>query len=171
MQPGMPPPGYYYPPPYAQKQSTNGFSIASMVLGIIWLYGIGSILALVFGYIARGQIKRSNGREGGNGMAIAGIVLGWVGVAGVIFVFVVLASFGHTVSRAIVRSEACASEKSTVTVAAEGYKAKTGKYPTSMAQLTTGNPPLLAQTPVDYTLSPSGLGYVVAIPNNPNHCF
>ena len=51
-----------------------------MVLGILWLYWIGSILALVFGYVAKSQIKRSNGAQTGRGMAIAGIVLGWVGV-------------------------------------------------------------------------------------------
>jgi hypothetical protein len=51
-----------------------------MVLGIVWLYWIGSILALIFGYIAKGQIDRSNGAESGRGMAIAGIVLGWVEV-------------------------------------------------------------------------------------------
>ena len=28
---------------------TNGLAIASMVLGILWIYWIGSILALVFG--------------------------------------------------------------------------------------------------------------------------
>ncbi len=78
-QPG-PAPGYYYGPPAAQKQTTNGFAIASMVLGIIWAYWIGSVLALVFGYIAKKQINESNGKEGGSGMATAGIVLGWVGV-------------------------------------------------------------------------------------------
>ncbi|HEY5012778.1 MAG TPA: DUF4190 domain-containing protein, partial [Acidimicrobiia bacterium] len=54
-----PPPGYYYGTAQAQKQSTNGFAIASMVLGIIWIYWIGSILALVFGYMARKQIDES----------------------------------------------------------------------------------------------------------------
>jgi hypothetical protein len=49
-----------------------------MVLGIVWVYWIGSILALVFGYVARNQIRERG--EGGDGMAIAGIVLGWVGV-------------------------------------------------------------------------------------------
>jgi len=63
----------------AQK-STNGLAIASMVLGIVWIYWIGSILALIFGYIAKGQIDGSQGRQGGRGMAIAGIVLGWVGI-------------------------------------------------------------------------------------------
>jgi hypothetical protein len=71
------------PPPVeaapAQK-STNGLAIASMVLGIVWIYWIGSILALIFGYIAKGQIDGSQGRQGGRGMAIAGIVLGWVGI-------------------------------------------------------------------------------------------
>jgi len=41
---------------------------------------VGSVLALVFGYVARSQIKQRPG-QGGDGMAIAGIVLGWVGVA------------------------------------------------------------------------------------------
>lgn len=60
---------------------TNGFAVASLVLGIIWLMGLGSILALVFGYIAKRQIDSSGGRQTGRGMAIAGIVLGSVGVA------------------------------------------------------------------------------------------
>ena len=72
---GYPQPyGYGYPPP----RRTNGLAIASMVLGIVWLYWIGSILALVFGYTAKRQIRERG--EAGGGMATAGIVLGWVGV-------------------------------------------------------------------------------------------
>lgn len=59
---------------------TNGFAIASLVLGIVWAMGIGSILALVFGYVAKGQISGSGGQQVGSGLATAGIVLGWVGV-------------------------------------------------------------------------------------------
>ena len=70
-------------------RSTNGLAIAAMVLGIVWVYWIGSILALVFGYVARGQIRNANGSQGGNGMAIAGIVLGWVSIA----ILGILASF------------------------------------------------------------------------------
>ena len=79
----QPPYGYGYPPP----RRTNGMAIASMVLGIVWLYWIGSILALVFGYIARKQIRERG--ESGDGMAIAGIVLGWIGVGVLALVFVV----------------------------------------------------------------------------------
>ncbi|MFE6778584.1 DUF4190 domain-containing protein [Streptomyces sp. NPDC057702] len=88
-QPGPPAgPPYYQPGPHAHWQGyppyvtpptrTNGMAIAAMVLGIVWIYWIGSVLALVFGYVARKQMRERG--EGGWGMATAGIVLGWVGV-------------------------------------------------------------------------------------------
>ena len=61
-------------------------AVASMVVGIVWIWGIGSILALALGYSARSQIDRSGGTETGRGMAIAGIVLGWIGIGGLILV-------------------------------------------------------------------------------------
>lgn len=73
--------------------TTNGFAIASLVLGIVWAMGVGSILALVFGYIAKDQIDKSAGTQTGRGMAIAGIVLGWVGVA-FILLMIALMIFG-----------------------------------------------------------------------------
>ena len=85
--PYAPQPQHWYPPP----QRTNGFAIASLVLGIIWIYWIGSILALVFGYVAKREIDRSGGRESGRGLAIAGIVLGWIGVGVLILVLVAIA--------------------------------------------------------------------------------
>ena len=74
--------GYGYP--YVAPQRTNGMAIASMVLGILWIYWIGSILALVFGYVAKNQIRERG--EAGGGMATAGIVLGWIGVGILAFV-------------------------------------------------------------------------------------
>jgi hypothetical protein len=74
--------GYPYAPsygyPYAARAATNGMAVASMVLGILWIYWIGSILALIFGYIALSQIRQR--QEGGRGMALAGVILGWVGI-------------------------------------------------------------------------------------------
>ncbi|UUU32825.1 DUF4190 domain-containing protein [Streptomyces sp. CA-210063] len=67
-------------------------AVASMVLGILWIYWIGSILALVFGYVARKQIRERD--ESGGGMATAGIVLGWVGV-GVLTLLVVSAFISY----------------------------------------------------------------------------
>lgn len=75
---------------------SNGLAIASLVLGIVWLYGVGSILALVFGYQAKKQIDMSGGRETGRGMAIAGIVLGWVGLGLLALVIIGLAVSGSS---------------------------------------------------------------------------
>ena len=66
--------------PGYRASSTNGLAVASLVLGILWIYWIGSVLALVFGYIARRQIAERQGMQDGRGMATAGIVLGWVGI-------------------------------------------------------------------------------------------
>lgn len=69
--------------PTTQPQM-NGMAIASLVLGIAGYVAVpvvGWILAVVFGYIGKSQIDRSGGRESGRGFAIAGIVLGWVGIA------------------------------------------------------------------------------------------
>jgi hypothetical protein len=63
-----------------QVPRTNGLAVASLVFGILWLFYVGSLLALVFGYIGKSQIDASGGSQTGRGMAVAGIVLGWVGV-------------------------------------------------------------------------------------------
>ena len=68
-----------YPQPYHWSPPTNGFAIASLICGIVGM-GVGSVLALVFGYVGKRQIDESNGMQGGRGLAIAGIVLGWIGV-------------------------------------------------------------------------------------------
>jgi hypothetical protein len=43
-----------------RAHETSGFAIASLVLGIIWMYWAGPP-ALIFGYIAKGQIDRAGG--------------------------------------------------------------------------------------------------------------
>ncbi|MGQ9709301.1 MAG: DUF4190 domain-containing protein [Anaerolineae bacterium] len=74
-----PPPSYGYPPP---APPTNGLATASLVLSLLGLVGIlpllGTILGLIFGYSARNQIAQSRGTQGGEGLAKAGIIIGWV---------------------------------------------------------------------------------------------
>jgi hypothetical protein len=60
-----------------QQTGTDGLAIASLVLGIVWLGGIGSILAVVFGHIARRRIRRTG--QSGRGLALAGLILGYIG--------------------------------------------------------------------------------------------
>ncbi len=86
----------------ATQSQTNGFAIASLVLGITWVFGIGSVLALVFGYRAKRQITRNG--QNGRGMSIAGIILGWVGVVGLVAIVAVVSIFPFTGSRPIPQS-------------------------------------------------------------------
>jgi hypothetical protein len=78
-------------------QRTSGAAIASLVLGIIGLTVfplIPSILALVFASRARGEM-RAEPTVTGEGLATAGVILGWIGVAlsvlGLFFFVVTLA--------------------------------------------------------------------------------
>ena len=91
--PQAPPPQYppvqYGAPPFQPK--TNGLAVASLVLGILWVCSIGSILAVIFGYMAIKQIDESQGRETGRGLALAGVILGWIGVAFLVLYIVLLA--------------------------------------------------------------------------------
>ncbi|MDP9333774.1 MAG: DUF4190 domain-containing protein [Actinomycetota bacterium] len=50
--------------------------------------GIGSVVAIVLGFVARTQIRESHGRQGGDGLALAGIVLGFLAIAFVIAILV-----------------------------------------------------------------------------------
>jgi hypothetical protein len=66
----------------AQPQRTSGFAVTALVLGLTGFCTIVTgILAVIFGNVALGRIARSEGVERGRGMAIAGIVLGWVTIA------------------------------------------------------------------------------------------
>ena len=111
-----PPPGYQqfpqpYPPPYqhghAQQagpfvtaRQTNPLAVASLVcscLGIIPFVGfVGVILGIVFGVVAKGQIRRTGGIQEGRGLATAGIVIGSVLLAlGILLVVLVIVIGAH----------------------------------------------------------------------------
>jgi hypothetical protein len=71
-------------------------AIASLALGIVclFIFGIGEIAALVLGYKARREIDMSMGQQTGRGLAVAGIVLGWVGLVGWVL-YLMLVATGH----------------------------------------------------------------------------
>lgn len=80
-QPGHQPQGYPQQPPAGQK--TNTLAIISLVTGFCI-----SLAAIITGHIALSQIKKTG--EKGRGLAIAGLVLGYLGVVAGIIVSVVM---------------------------------------------------------------------------------
>ncbi len=84
-----------YQPP--TRSSTNSLAIVSLVFGVLaWcvLPFVGALVAVICGHLARGEIRRApvDQRMEGDGMAIAGMVLGYVQLAvSVIVVFFIIA--------------------------------------------------------------------------------
>ncbi|MDD2695842.1 MAG: DUF4190 domain-containing protein [Anaerolineales bacterium] len=68
--------------PYSPPNSS--LSVVSLVLGILgltFLPVIGSIAAVITGAMAKKEIRASRGAVAGEGLATAGIVMGWIGIA------------------------------------------------------------------------------------------
>jgi len=71
----------------------SGLAICSLVLGILSLVGLGllsGIPAVICGHMAQSRIKRSAGALGGGDLAVAGLIIGYVGTVVVSLVIVVL---------------------------------------------------------------------------------
>jgi hypothetical protein len=66
---------------YAPAPPNNGMAIGSLVssiVGMVMVPIIGSIIGVVLGHMARKAIRERG--EGGDGMAVAGLVVGYVGL-------------------------------------------------------------------------------------------
>lgn len=77
-------------------QQTSGKATAALVLGIVSILVcplICGIIGVIIGGQAKNEIDSSGGRLGGRGMAQAGVILSWIGIAwGVLVLLVVIAS-------------------------------------------------------------------------------
>ncbi len=171
-------------------QKTNGSAIASLVLSILGLFGIGSLLGIIFGHRARKEIRASGGYEGGEGLATAGIVIGWVtlvlfalALAFWIWAFTVIHHDVNTVSSQQSQIEQCQADMRVVEVAVSAYQAQKGSFPEPTAPwsvatyesnygpLTTGGSgggPFLNGTPstADYVVEYDSSGNVWVAPPN-----
>ncbi|WP_157963538.1 DUF4190 domain-containing protein [Actinocorallia populi] len=57
---------------------TNPYAVASLVCGLLWACGIGSLLAVFFGHLARRQVRATG--ERGRIPALLGLILGYTGL-------------------------------------------------------------------------------------------
>jgi len=71
-------------PAYRAVQPTSSMALVSLILGILgWtvLPVIGSVVAVIFGHLALGEIDRSGDQLSGRGMAQVGLILGYSALA------------------------------------------------------------------------------------------
>ena len=119
-----PTPSPTLPPPAPPK--TDGLAVTSLVLGICaitccFFYGI---VAITLGLKSRERIKQSNGVLTGDGLALAGVITGCVGLAVAIFQIAVLAeilfpSIDHAKEKA--NRVSCAHVLRSISLACKAY--------------------------------------------------
>jgi len=95
---GYPQPGYQGMPtwtggPGYASARTNGLAVAALVCGVAQIVFLGPLVgipAIILGHVARSRIRQTG--EQGAGMALAGLILGYIGLAlTVIFVIILIA--------------------------------------------------------------------------------
>ena len=72
------------PAPHPAGRSTSALAIISLVAGILgWVVApiVAALVAVVCGHLARSEIRREPGRLDGDGLAVAGLVLGYANLA------------------------------------------------------------------------------------------
>jgi Tfp pilus assembly protein PilE len=62
-----------------QPAERDGYAIASLVLGVLCIAGIGSLAAIVLGHLSRSKAVRKGRPK--SGLALAGLILGYFGCA------------------------------------------------------------------------------------------
>ncbi len=86
--------GYIPYAPYgAAIKRNNGLAVASLVCSCAgFVLFVPAVLGIIFGFVARSQIRRSGGAQGGDGFAIAGIIVGFSWIALIVILVAVNAS-------------------------------------------------------------------------------
>jgi type IV pilus assembly protein PilA len=89
---------------------TSGKAIASLTCGILFFFLPSAIVAVIMGHLSLSEIRQSAGRLGGRGMAIAGLTLGYVGLAFIPILIIAAIAIPN-----LLRAKMAANEASAVT--------------------------------------------------------
>lgn len=76
---------------YQGPAQTSGKAIASLVFGFLFFLLPAAIVAIVLGHISLSEIKKSAGRLEGQGLAIGGLILGYLGIAAIPLILIIAA--------------------------------------------------------------------------------
>lgn len=78
-------------PAGAVSTETSGKAIGSLICGLLFLFFPFAIVAIILGHISLSEIRKSAGRLTGQGLAIAGLVLGYAGVVAIPLILIIAA--------------------------------------------------------------------------------
>jgi type II secretory pathway pseudopilin PulG len=112
---------------------TDGKAIGSLVCGILsitcfWI--LAGIPAIILGHVSRSAIRKSMGRLKGEGMALTGLILGYISVALLPLILIVasIAIPSLLRSRQIANESAAIRNLRTITIAEENFKDSNDRY-------------------------------------------
>lgn len=80
--------------PYAGQPQTDGKAVGSLILGILAIFPFGflaGIPAVILGHLSRKSVRESLGRLQGEGMALAGLIMGYVSVVAIPMILIIAA--------------------------------------------------------------------------------
>ena len=77
------PPAPWVEGPY---RTTNGLAWASLLMSLLWGFGILSFIAILFGHEALRQCRRRG--QDGAGIATVGLIFGYLGILPAVFLLV-----------------------------------------------------------------------------------
>jgi hypothetical protein len=115
------------------RRSNVGFGVASLVLSLVFLCGLGSLLGIIFGVLG---IRKANadGTSEGKGLSIAGIAVGALGL--LVVAWLGLTTFGVVnEQRSAGYDSAVTSDLRNASTAQETYFTENGVYSTSVSDL------------------------------------
>ena len=88
---GVAPAGPVLPPGFVPPPTTSGKAVASLIFSFLFFFFFPAIIAIVLGHLALSDIKKSAGRLKGHGIAVTGLVLGYLGVASLPIILIIAA--------------------------------------------------------------------------------
>ncbi|MDR0534427.1 MAG: DUF4190 domain-containing protein [Verrucomicrobiales bacterium] len=128
-------------PPELPQSKKSGLAIVSFILGLLspfCLFFISGIPAVICGHLALSKIKKSNGTLTGNGLAIAGLVLGYVSFVTLFFTSLLAGLAIPAINVALEQAKEVASMHNVqqIVTACHGYADKhDGKFPPNLEEL------------------------------------
>lgn len=115
---------------WQQPQPTNVLAVLALVFAFLF-----APLGIVFGHIARSQIKRTG--EQGDGLALAGLILGYIFTAIGILFFIAWIAFWGLFATAVTEAADDARSNTYSYTTAQSYAATTAPRTTTVPQTTT----------------------------------
>ena len=124
-------------PPVALAPQTSGMAVASLIFGLLFFIFPAAVVAVILGHISSSQIRKSAGRLKGAGMSLAGMILGYVGIAFIPIILIIAAiAIPNLLKARMAANEASAvGSLRVIATAVEVYKEEYQRYPSGLSAL------------------------------------